>query len=222
MTGTGAAPPDARVAQPAIIRITHWLNVPALVIMAGSGLQILAAFPDFGARGARYTWYPLAERAPPGWLTLGGWLAGARALHFAAAWLLVVNGVGYLTYAFVSGEWRRRIFRPRSDARGAVQMALHYLRLRKEPPPVDLYNPLQRLAYTSATALGIVQVLSGLALYKPVQLSWLTAAFGGYDSARFVHFAGMLLLAAFTLAHVVMVLVHPRTLRDMVTGGARR
>jgi len=219
---SATAPTGARPAQPAIIRITHWLNVPALVIMAGSGLQILAAFPDFGPRGARYAWYPLADRAPPEWLRLGGWLAGARSLHFAVAWLLVVNGLVYVGYGLASGEWRRRIFRPRSDGPGAFRMALYYLRIRKEPPAAELYNPLQRLAYTSATALGIVQVLSGLALYKPVQLSWLAALFGGYDSARFVHFAGLLLLAAFTFVHVVMVLLHPRTLWDMVTGGGKR
>ena len=211
-----------RPAQPWVIRLTHWLNVPALVVMAGSGLQILVAYPDFGPRGATYAWYPWAGHPPPAWLCLGGWLAGGRALHFALAWLLVVNGIAYLGYFVASGEWRRRLFRPLRDGRGAVQMALYYLRLRKQPPEADLYNPLQRLAYTSAATLGILQVLSGLAIYKPVQLSWLAAAFGGYDAARFIHFAGLLMLAAFTVVHLVMVFVHPRTLRAMVAGSARR
>ena len=218
-----AKPTDQRPrpSQPWVIRLTHWLNVPALIVMAGSGLQILVAYPYFGPQGANYAWYPWSGRAPPEWLRLGGWLAGARALHFALAWLLVTNGLAYVGYFLASGEWRRRVFRLR-DAPGAVQMALYYVRLRKQPPEADLYNPLQRLAYTTATALGILQVLSGLAIYKPVQLSWLAAAFGGYDVARFVHFAGLLALASFTIGHVLMVLAHPRTLGDMITGGARR
>jgi thiosulfate reductase cytochrome b subunit len=211
-----------RKPQPWVIRLTHWLNVPALIVMAGSGLQILAAYPDFGARGARYGWYPLAGVAPPGWLRMGGWLAGARSLHFALAWLLLVNGVGYVAYYLLSGEWRRRLFRPLRDARGAAQMTLYYLRLRREPPPAALYNPLQRLGYTSALALGVVEVLSGLAIYKPTQLPWLAASFGGYDSARFIHFAGLVLLAMFTVAHVILVLLHPRALAEMVSGGTPR
>jgi thiosulfate reductase cytochrome b subunit len=212
----------ARVPQPFVIRVAHWLNVPVLVIMAGSGLQILAAYPDFGPRGATYGFYPFGGHAPPEWLRLGGWLAGARALHFATAWLLVVNGAAYLAYFFASGEWRRRLFRPLSDTRGAAEMALHYLGLRREAPAADLYNPLQRLAYTVAIALGVVLVLSGLAIYKPLQLSWLAAAFGGYDPARFVHFLALVLLAAFTAAHLVLVALHPRALLEMVTGGRPR
>jgi Ni/Fe-hydrogenase b-type cytochrome subunit len=217
-----AEPARARAAQPAFIRLAHWLNVPALVVMAGSGLQILVAYPEFGPRGATYAWYPLAGRVPPAWLRLGGWLAGARSLHFALAWLLVVNGLAYLAYLLLSGEWRRRVFRPVRDTGGAARMVLHYLRIAREPPPAGLYNPLQRLAYTAAVALIALQIVSGLAIYKPVQLSWLAAALGGYDSARFIHFAGLVLLALFTVGHVTMVLLHPRSLVEMLTGGARR
>jgi thiosulfate reductase cytochrome b subunit len=210
------------VPQPWPIRLTHWLTVPALVVMAASGLQILIAYPSFGARGATYGFYPLAGDPPPRWLTLGGWLAGGRALHFALAWLLVGTGIAYVVYLAASGEWRRRLFRPLTDARGAIHMALYYLRLRKQPPEQGLYNPLQRLAYTTATGLGVLQVLSGLALYKPVQLPWLVAAFGGYDAARLVHFAGLLLLAGFIVTHLVMVALHPRSLVEMIGGGAPR
>jgi len=210
------------VPQPWVIRVAHWVNVAALVLMAGSGLEILAAYPDLGPRGAAYGWYPFAGQAPPGWLRLGGWLAGARSLHFAAAWLLVVNALVYLGYWAASGEWRRRLFRPRGDTSGAVGMALYYLRLRKQAPPADLYNPLQRLAYTTAFLLGVVEVASGLAIYKPVQLSWLAAAFGGYDSARAIHLVALVLLALFTVGHVALVLLHPRSLAEMVTGGTPR
>ena len=212
----------ARIPQPLVIRIAHWLNIPALVVMAASGLEILAAYPDFGPKGATYRFYPFADHAPPEWLRMGGWLAGGRALHFAVAWLLVANGLLYLAYFVGSGEWRRRVFRPGADVRGAAEMALYYLRLRKQAPPAELYNPLQRLGYTVAIALGAVEVLSGLALYKPVQLAWLAAAFGGYDAARFVHLVGLVLLALFTAAHVVMVALHPRTLVEMVSGGTPR
>ena len=218
------SPPIARARrpQPWPIRLAHWLNFPALVVMAGSGLQILVAYPSFGARGATYGFYPWAGHAPPRWLTLGGWLAGGRALHFALAWLLVGNGIAYFVYAAASGEWRRRLFRPLGDLRGAMEMALYYLRIRKQPPAQGLYNPLQRFAYTVATGLGVLQVLSGLAIYKPVQLWWLAAVFGGYDAARFVHFVGLVLLALFTAAHLLMVALHPRSLVEMIDGGAPR
>jgi Ni/Fe-hydrogenase b-type cytochrome subunit len=215
------SPPAPRRPQPWPIRVTHWLNVVALVVMAGSGSQILVAFPSFGPQGAAYAWYPLQGVTPPEWLRLGQWLAGARALHFAFAWLLVGNGLLYLAYFLGSGEWRRRIFRPRQDVRGAWQMAAYYLRLRPQPPATGLYNPLQRFGYTAAIALGALEVLSGLALYKPLQLSWLAALFGGYDGARFVHFLGLVLLALFTIGHVVLVALHPRAMLDMVTGGKR-
>ncbi|MGA7621846.1 MAG: hypothetical protein WBV99_20925, partial [Candidatus Binatus sp.] len=104
-----------RRAQPAAIRLAHWFNIPLLVIMAGSGLQILAAYPALGPRGAQYSWYPFQNDAPPSWLRLGGWLAGARHLHFAIAWFLILNGVLYLIYMAASGEWRRRVFIPRRD-----------------------------------------------------------------------------------------------------------
>ena len=214
-----AAP--ARPTQPWPIRLTHWVNVPVLVVMAASGLQILAAYPDFGPRGATYGWYPFAGTKPPEWLRLGGWLAGARSLHFALAWLLVANGLGYLLYFLASGEWRRRLFRPLRDLPGALAMALYYLRLRREPPLIGHYNPLQRFAYTSAILLAAIEVASGLAIYKPVQLSWLTALFGGYDAARVVHFAGLVALALFTAGHVLMIALHPRAFREMVTGERR-
>ncbi len=210
-----------RRAQPLIIRLSHWINIPLIVIMAGSGLQILAAYPSFGQRGALYKWYPFQGDAPPSWLRFGGWLAGARHWHFAIAWFLVLNGVIYLAYAIATGEWRRRVFLPRRDATNAFRMFTYYLRLRKTPPPEDFYNGLQRLAYTSAILFAIVIVLSGLAIYKPIQLYWLAALFGGYDGARVVHFACLVLLTLFALNHIVLVALHPRTLVAMVTGGKR-
>ena len=211
----------SRVQQPLPIRVTHWLNVPLLVLIAGSGLQILNAFPDLGPRGAAYGWYPLHGKRAPAWLTAGGWLAGARHLHFALAWFLVLNGALYLAYLAASGEWRQRAFNLRRDFLNAVQTALYYVRIRKEPPTQGLYNGLQRLAYTSAILLGTVEVLSGLAIWKPVQLSFLASLFGGYDGARAAHLLGLVALALFTLGHLVLVLLHPRELASIFTGGKR-
>jgi thiosulfate reductase cytochrome b subunit len=208
-----------RRAQPMVIRLTHWISIPLILIMAGSGLQILVAYPSFGPRGAQYSWYPFQGDGPPSWLRFGGWLAGARRWHFAIAWFLVINGLIYLGYQVATGEWRRRAFLPERDALNAARMFAYYLGLRRDPPPEDFYNGLQRLAYTSAIFFGIVLVLSGLAIYKPVQLHWLSALFGGYDGARVVHFGCLLLLALFTLNHIVLVALHPRTLVAMITGG---
>src|SRR5437899_1476061 len=115
------AMPSPRAEQPLPIRLAHWINVPLLLLMAGSGLQILAAFPEMGPKGAPYGWYPFHGVAPPRWMTAGSWLAGGRHLHFALAWFLVLNALVYLGYLVASGEWRRRVFLFRRDARNALQ-----------------------------------------------------------------------------------------------------
>ena len=207
--------------QPWLIRLTHWLNVPLLLLMAGSGLQIFAAYPALGPRGALYDWYPWHGMPPPTWVRFGGWLAGGRHWHFALGWFLVLNGIVYLSYMAARGEWRRRSFRPHRDARNAVLMLVYYLRLRRAAPPIDFYNGLQRLAYSSIMVIALAEVLSGLAIYKPVQLWWLGSLFGGYDGARAVHLIGLGLLALFTAMHLVMVALHPRAILTMLTGGKR-
>jgi thiosulfate reductase cytochrome b subunit len=187
--------------------------------MAGSGLQILTAYPSLGPRGALYGWYPFQGTPPPDWLRIGGWLGGGRHWHFAIAWFFVLNGLIYVTYFFVSGEWRRRLFLPRRDTSSAVKQFAYYTRLLSVPPPVDFYNGLQRLAYTSVILFGLIMVLSGLAIYKPVQLHWLTLLFGGYDGARAVHLGVLCLLALFVATHLVLVSMHPREILNMITGG---
>jgi thiosulfate reductase cytochrome b subunit len=196
--------------------VTHWINAAMLVILAGSGLRILAAYPSFGARGEAYGWYPLHVVTPPEALSIGEWLAGARHWHFAFAWFFVANATVYAVYLFASGEWRQRLFFPRRDARNAWRTLLHDLRLRKEAPPKDgLYNGMQRLSYTGVLAIAPLLVLSGLAMYKPVQLQLLTALLGGYDFARALHFLVLVALTLFTIVHVVQVILHPRTFVDM-------
>lgn len=205
--------------QPWLIRLVHWVNVPLLVIMAGSGLQILVAFPKLGPQDEPFGWYPFPGKLPPEWARIGQWLAGARHWHFAFAWFLVLNGVVYVAYLVASGEWHRRAFLPRRDTRNAWGTLLYYLRLRRHAPPQELYNGLQRLAYSGVLLLALVEVLSGLALYKPLQLHPLAALFGGYDTARAVHLVVLALLVLFTVGHILMVALHPRTLGEMVTGG---
>lgn len=213
----------ARPAQPWVVRATHWANLVLFTVMAGSGLRILAAYPFLGPRGEAYGWYPLQGAAPPGALTIGGWLAGARHWHFAFGWLFAANAAVYVVYLAASGEWRRRLFFPRRDARNAWGTLLHDLRLRREPPPpVGLYNGMQRLTYTGVLAASPLLVLSGLALFEPVQLPRLTALLGGYDVARAIHLGVLAMLALFTVVHVAQVLLHPRTLVDMTAGRPSR
>ena len=213
----------ARRAQPWLIRVTHWANVVLFTILAGSGLRILVAYPFLGPRGAAYAWYPLQGVAPPSVFTVGGWLAGARHWHFAFAWLFAANALAYVIYLFASGEWRRRLFFPRRDARNALETMLHDLRLRRAAPvPVGLYNGAQRFVYTGVLLVAPLLVLSGLAIYKPVQWPRLTELLGGYDAARAIHLLVLAALAFFSVIHVLQVLLHPRTLVDMTTGGRDR
>src|SRR5436190_1022412 len=123
-------------------------------------------------------------------------------------WPLVTAGLLYLGYLVKSGEWRALLFRPR-DVPGALAMAGYYLRLRKEHPPQGKHNPLQKLAYSSIYALGALAVLTGLSIYKPTQLGWLTALFGGFQAARYWHFWTVWIFVAFTITHVVLVFVSP-------------
>ncbi len=205
------------------MRATHWANAILLAIMAGSGLQILVAYPFLGPQGEPYAWYPLQGHPPPRLLTVGHWLAGARHWHFAFAWLFTANAAAYVVYLFASGEWRRRLFSPRRDARNAWQTVLHDLGLRREPPAsVGLYNGMQRLAYTAVLLVSPLLVLSGLAIYKPVQLPRLTALLGGYDAARALHLGVLVALGAFLVVHLVQAALHPRTVADMATGGRER
>ncbi len=212
-----------RLAQPWTIRVTHWINAVLLVLMSGSGFQILRAYPFLGPKGALYRWYPLQGRPPPPLLTFGGWLAGARHWHFALAWLFVANASTYLVYLLLSGEWRRRLFFPGRDARNAWFTLLHDLRLRREPPSsVGLYNGMQRLTYTAVLLASPLLVLSGLAMYKPVQLPRLTTLLGGYDATRAIHLGVLAAVAAFAVVHIAQVVFHPRTLADMTIGGIDR
>lgn len=209
-----------------VVRLAHWLNAIVLLGMIASGLQIYQAFPHFGEKGKVY---PLPNPFDSGgfpsgfpeWTRLGGWLAGGLNWHFALAWPFVVTGLVYLGFLVLSGEWRALLFRP-SDVKPAIAMQLYYLRLRKEHPPQGKHNALQKGAYTFVVLLGALSALTGFAIYKPVQLAWLTRLFGGYELARYWHFLFVWIFVGFTLLHVVLVfLVDPASLRAMITGWYR-
>jgi len=168
-----------------------------------SGWQIYNASPLFG-----FTF--------PRSITLGGWLAGALLWHFAAMWLLMVNGLIYLATGFATGRFRRKLLPitpggVASDVKAALTFKLAHDDLTK-------YNHVQKLLYAGIIAVGVVIVLSGLSIWKPVQLQYLTALFGGYDIARYVHFICMALIVAFLVVHVALAVLVPKSLRAMIIG----
>ena len=204
-----------------VVRITHWINVIALTIMIASGLRIFNAYPAFARKGESFCCYPFEHTPIPGKLTFGGWLAGARNWHFAMMWLLVVNGLVYLGFIYLHGEWRDLVPR-RGIARDAWEMVKFYVAVRKDHPRQGKHNALQRLAYFGMPVVGIMAVVTGLAIWKPVQLAWLTNLMGGYVWARYWHFWSMLLLVALTVGHIFMVFtVDPYSIPAMITGRYR-
>lgn len=196
------------------IRWFHWINFPLLFVMIWSGLLIYWAYPiyDIGPLHFFPKWFFSALGIPFR-------LAEGMALHFFFMWLFVINGILYIGYTLVSGEWRLLVPRSWSAFRDAWQVVLHDLHLRKEMPAQDKYNAAQQIAYTGIVLMGVGSVLSGLAIYKPVQLGWLTALLGGYSSARAIHFALTIGYVGFFVVHIVqVVLAGWNNFRSMVIG----
>jgi thiosulfate reductase cytochrome b subunit len=188
---------------PGWLRITHWINAVAVLIMIGSGWEIYNASPLFPFN------FPKS-------ITLGGWLAGALLWHFAAMWLFVVNGLVYVTLGILTGRFRRKLLPIRPGE--VIADAGAALRGRLSHDDLSVYNAVQKLLYLGVILAGVVVVLSGLAIWKPVQLQELTALLGGYDFARYVHFAAMAAIVGFLLIHVIMAFVVPKSLRAMIIG----
>ena len=202
-----------------IVRLTHWVNVVALTIMIGSGLRIFNAYPRFARKGETFCCYPWEGTPIPRNFTFGGWLGGARHWHFAMMWVLVANGLLYLGFIYLHGEWRDLVPR-RGFFRDALEMVRFYLFLRKDHPIQGKHNALQRGTYFVLPWIGLLAVLSGIAIWKPVQLSLLTDLMGGYVWARYWHFVAMSLLVVLSVAHIFMVFaVDPYSMRSMITGG---
>jgi len=200
------------------VRATHWVNAVALTLMVASGLRIFNAYPAFARKGESFCCWPWEGQPVPAWLTFGGWLSGARNWHFAMMWVLAVNGAIYLAFVWLHGEWRDLAPR-RGDVRDAWEMIKFYLFVRKTHPHQGKHNALQKSVYFALPWLGVLAVLTGLAIWKPVQLAPLTGLFGGYVWARYWHFLVMLALVLLGAGHVFMVFaVDPQSLRSMVTG----
>lgn len=191
---------------PLVVRVTHWMNVLAVLIMMTSGWRIYNASPLFDFKIPRE-------------ITLGGWLAGALQWHFAGMWLLIVNGAVYVLYGIFAGHYKNDFF-PLSVA--SITRELGRALRGRLAHEVGVYNALQRVAYLGVIVLGIVLVTSGLAIWKPVQFQVIAALMGGYEGARIVHFFAMAAIVLFVLVHVVMVLLVPRTFLPMLTGRARK
>jgi thiosulfate reductase cytochrome b subunit len=188
------------------VRVTHWINAFAILVMVASGWRIYNASPIFPFRF-------------PNELTLGGWLAGALQWHFAAMWLLVLNGIVYVAYGISSGHFRRKLF-PLTP-RAVLNDLLAALRGKLAHDDLAVYNAAQRAAYLTIILCLAVLVLSGLAIWKPVQFQEIAWLMGGYEGARVVHFVAMALVVLIVLAHIAMVILVPRTFPTMITGRAR-
>ena len=204
------------IVHPLTVRVTHWLNALAMIIMIMSGWRI-------------YNSDPILPFSFPVWLTLGGsyegsvdihnedGLAGALQWHFAGMWLLAINGTIYLAYGLLSGHFRHAFF-PVGPA-AVLRDTLAALQFRL-PHRLGAYNAVQKTLYLGVLTAGVVMVLSGLAIWKPGQFQELTWLFGGFDVARVIHFLGMAAIVAFLIVHVALVVIVPKTLPPMITGRA--
>jgi thiosulfate reductase cytochrome b subunit len=189
---------------PRWVRITHWINALAIFMMIGSGWQVYDASPLF-----RFLYFPSQ-------IALGEWLGGALLWHFAAMWLFVINFIVYVTLGIASGRFKQKLFPIRlRDVWADFTMAL---RGKLSHDDLSVYNAVQRLLYLGVIIAAVVIVLSGLSIWKPVQLKYLTAFFGGYDVARYVHFFAMASIVAFLTIHITLALLVPKSLRAMILG----
>ena len=192
---------------PLVVRVTHWVNALAVLVMVTSGWRIYNASPLFDFR------FPKEA-------TLGGWLAGALQWHFAAMWLLALNGLVYVAYGLASGHFRRKLLP--IGPRAVFADVLAALRGKLAHEDLSVYNAAQRAAYVALILCLALLVASGLAIWKPVQFQDIAVLMGDYEGARLVHFAAMTLVVAIVLVHVAMVALVPRTLPTMFTGRARK
>jgi thiosulfate reductase cytochrome b subunit len=190
---------------PLAIRWFHWLSFPLLSIMIWSGILIYWANDIYRVGWANTT---LFHFFPDGFymaLNIPQRLAEGMALHFFFMWLFVANGVVYVMYLALSGEWRK-VLPDLQSFRDALLVTLHDLHLRKDAPPQGLYNGAQRIAYTAVILMAIGSVVTGLAMYKPAQLSWLAGLLGGYPMARWEHFWLMMGFVGFFVVHIAQVI----------------
>jgi thiosulfate reductase cytochrome b subunit len=204
---TPPPPREGRRLHPLSIRFMHWINAAAMLVMITSGWGIYD--DDVIIRGLHFG----------GSLRLGGWAAPSLNWHFAGMWVLTLNGLVYVTYGFVTGRLRERLLPIRViDVIHTVRDTLHFKIAHED---LTTYNAVQKLLYIVAILAGASQVVTGLAIWKPVQFSGLVWLLGGFQSARIIHFAGMTVIVGFVLVHVLLALLVPKTLWAMLSGGPR-
>jgi thiosulfate reductase cytochrome b subunit len=213
------APTRAQPLHPLALRIMHWTNAVAIIIMIGSGLKIYGDSPIF-------SWLSF-----PDFLTIGGdpdiafryhgnaGQSGALQWHFLGMWIVILNGLAYLIYGLVTGRLRRMLLPIRPGE--VIATIRDALRFHLSHDDLTVYNAVQKLLYAGIILIAIVEVLAGLAIWKPVQFSTLAALFYSFQGARLVHFLGMAAIVAFLVVHVGLALMVPRTLLNMITGGPR-
>ncbi|WP_428663640.1 cytochrome b/b6 domain-containing protein [Reyranella sp.] len=187
------------------VRLMHWINALAMLVMIGSGWKI---YNDEVLLG----WLHFPE-----WITIGGEAQGALQWHFFAMWILMLNGLAYLAYGLATGRFKRKLFPIRireilNDLRDALSFRLSHTDITR-------YNAVQKILYTGIILVIIVQVVSGWAIWKPIQLSELLPLFGGFQGGRIVHFLGMAAIVGFLIVHVALALIVPKTIGAMINGG---
>ena len=203
---------------PLAVRWLHWINFPLLTLMIWSGILIYWANSVYGVKIFGYELFHFF----PAWfyefLGVPFRLAEGLQLHFFFMWFFLVNGVIYVTYLIFSGEWRA-IFPVPGSLKRAALVTLHDLRIVKKLPAQGRYNDAQRIAYSGVILMGAAAVVTGLAIYKPLQLSWLTSLLGGYEWARWQHFWLMIAFVGFFVVHIAQVaLAGWSNFRSMITG----
>ena len=185
---------------PLAIRWFHWINFPVLLVMVWSGMLIYWAYDPYKIQIGGVVLVSFF----PDWL-YKAWgipfrLGEGMAWHFVFMWIFTVNGILYVAYTLVSGEWRL-LLPNRQSFKEAWLVVLHDVGLRRQAPTQQKYNGAQRIAYTAVLFMGVGSLLTGLAIYKPIQVAWLTNALGGYQAARLEHFV-------FTIGYVLFFLIH--------------
>ncbi len=190
---------------PPPVRAMHWINAVAIFIMIGSGWKI---YNDDVILGFLHV---------PDFLTIGKWAQHGLQWHFFGMWIFVLNGLAYLSYGIASGRFRHKLF-PISP-RELLKTIGDALRFRLAHDDLTHYNAVQKIMYLGVMAVGVLIVISGLSLWKPVQFSELADLFGNFQTIRVVHFLCMAAIVAFILVHVTLALLVPRSLVAMLTGG---
>jgi thiosulfate reductase cytochrome b subunit len=203
---------------PRVVRWLHWINVPLLAGMIWSGLLIYWANDVYRIGWGDVTLFRFFPGRFYSALNLKSRLAEGMAWHFFLMWFFTANGFLYVAYTFVSGEWRH-LLPNRQSFSEAVRVVLYDLRLTNAKPPQGKFNAAQRIAYTSVVMMGAGSLVTGLAIYKPVQFAWLTTLLGGYEAARFEHFLLTVGYVLFFLVHITQVIKAGwNNFRAMITG----